>query len=133
MQQETTLSAEEITPITRFVRTSANAPLTEQFEHLEYVSSISETVPDMTIDLRSMINRRQNGMTVPHMDGGYSEEDYPEVYKMDEVELMQYRLELAERMESMSHELHAATKKLEEQQQQESKNLVTKPQEQIAD
>lgn len=124
--EKDTLQAEQPQPYTRYVRTSANAPLTEVFEHFEYVSNVSETVPEMTVDLRSMIQRRNNGQIVPVHEGGYSEEDFPEVYKMDEVELMQYRLDLAEQMKEMTDELHYASKELE-RKQEEAKKVASNP------
>lgn len=115
---------------TRIMRTSENfedTPL--PYVDFEQVYGPSETVPEMVVDLRTMINRQENGMPVPMFGSGYAEEEYPDLYKMDEVELMQYRLNLAENMEEMSNELHVATKQLEEKQRLENERIDKERQE----
>lgn len=111
----------------RYVVTSANfsQDVATNFEH---PFGSSETVPGMTIDLRLMLQRQAAGVPIPTHHGVYSDNDYPDFWKMDEFELSQYRLELAENMKRMSDELHLASKELERKQDEErnkSNNDVT--------
>jgi hypothetical protein len=98
----------------------------------EYVSPISDTVPDMVPDLRLMLDRSQSGIPVPMRQDGYSEEDYPDIWKMDEFQVAEYRTNLAEEMQQMQQELHVSAKRLEEleeatrqQDEQKRKDSVT--------
>lgn len=111
----------------RTVFTSANYS-EDLANNFEYPVGESETVPDMTVDLRLMLNRQASGMMVPYHQAPYSEEDYPDFFKMDEFELAEYRLNLAHKMKDMEAELHASSKKLEEIQDQQRKNAVTEQQ-----
>lgn len=111
----------------RTVTTSANFS-EELFNNFEYPEGVSETVPDMTVDLRLMLNRQASGMAIPYHEAPYAEEDYPDFFKMDEFELAEYRLDLAHKMKDMENELHISSKKLEELQEQQRKNAVTKQQ-----
>lgn len=90
----------------------------------------SETIPDQVIDLRLMIDRATSGIPQPQRQDGYSEEDYPDIWKMDEFELAEYRESIAHQMVSMRDELHVASKKLEELErlanEEQSKKVVTK-------
>lgn len=89
----------------------------------------SETVPDMTIPLELMLERTQSGIPVPTRQDGYSDEDYPDIFKMDEFELAMFRESLAEQMTEMQDQLHIASKALEEKEELARKNAVTKQQE----
>jgi len=102
----------------RTLRSSANFVLLPS--DLEFTTGISKTVPDMTIDLRTMINRRANGMTVPTHSLGYSDDDLPDLDKMDTVEILQYRTENAAQIEKLMADQHLATKKLEALQKQQA-------------
>lgn len=82
------------------------------------------TVPNMVPDIRTLIRRRNLGQSVPVFPASYSPEDYPDFNKMDEVELMQFRQELAEDMENKRFELHQATKELEKKQKEEDQPLT---------
>lgn len=109
----------------RAVRSSANFILkpTDQ----ETPTGISLTVPDMTMDLKTMIARRNNGMIIPMQDGQFYDEDYPEVYKMDQVELIEFRLRNAQRIEELLEEQHEATKLLEQLQNQPPTTIPPTP------
>jgi len=97
----------------------------DQADVYEYVSPISETVPDMETDLRLMLERSASGIPVPMRNDGFSEDDYPDIWKMDEFELAAFREELADQMTNMKDELHVASKRLEEIQEEERKKSVT--------
>jgi len=108
----------------RYVTSSAtfSQDLLLNFEH---PTGASETIPDMTIDLRLMLNRRASGMPIPSFEAPYSEDDYPDFFKMDEFELAEYRLDLAQKMQQMSTEMHNASKALERAQDESRKTSVT--------
>lgn len=97
---------------TRKIRTSANySPTLPEIDW-----GVSETIPNMVPDLRSMIHRKQAGLSVPIFNGQFSESDYPDFYKMDTIELIQYRESLAKQMEELNKDLFTATKTLEGKQ-----------------
>lgn len=107
----------EETPIvvspTHYIRTSLNYDPSE-FDVFEYVDPVSETVPDQVMDLRELLQRSTSGIPIPTRADGYSEEDYPDIWKMDEFELAEFRENLAHKMQEMQSELHVSSKKLEE-------------------
>lgn len=85
------------------------------------IDGVSETIPNMVPDLRTLIRRNHNGQMVPLMSGGYTNEDYPELDRMDKVELAQFRMDLADEMQEMKQKLHASAKELEARQNGEKK------------
>jgi len=97
----------------------------------EYPKGESMTVPEMVPDLRLMLDRAASGLPVPTRNDGYSPEDYPDIFKMDEFELVAFREKLAEDMTKMDEELHVASKKLEEIEDAQRKINVTKQAEEV--
>lgn len=108
---------------TRKVRTSANY----QPAVGEINNSPSMTIPDMVPDIRTLIRRKAAGMSVPIFPAHYSPEDYPDFNKMDTVELIQYRTDLAEQMKDLEFELHSASKVLEQIQLNKTKSEENEP------
>lgn len=102
--------------------------------NFEHPVGVSETVPDQLIDLRLMLQRSASGIPVPMRQDGYSLEDYPDIFKMDEFELVEFRENLAHNMQVMKDELHVASKQLEDLenaariQDQQRNNVVTNQQ-----
>lgn len=87
-----------------------NAP--ENFEH---VSSDSETVPDQTPDLKTMITK---GVATHVRDDGYSDDDYPDIEFMDKTEIEIARLENLQTIEDLKQRQHAYNRFLEQKKQQ---------------
>lgn len=97
----------------------SNAPLrtSRNFElspiDIEKPTQDSQTVPDMTPDLRTLLQKRQNGQLVPVLDGQYTDVDIPDIELMDAVELLQYRMEVADEMQHLQELHHKYSKELE--------------------
>lgn len=83
---------------------------------VENPTDISQTVPDQTPELRTLLQKRANGQLVPHFDAQYTDADIPDVELMDQVEILDYRLDLAEKMEQLREHQHKVAKELEKRQ-----------------
>lgn len=107
------------------IRTSMNFELMlDLVGDVEHPFGPSMTVPGQVMDLETLIRRSANGLPVMGRQPMYSDrDDLPEFYKMDEIELIEYRLKLAEQMEAYREELHVASKALEEKQKEDRKKI----------
>lgn len=92
-----------------------NHSLNYQFDQskMEIASSISQTVPNQDPDLKKLISQGLNGMPITQKIGQYTDTEIPDLELMDDVEILMYREELAERMDALKDEHHAFTKELE--------------------
>lgn len=108
-----------------YIRTSMNFELMfDLVGDVEHPVGVSMTVPGQVIDLETLIKRSAQGLPVMGRQPMYSDrDDLPEFYKMDEIELIEYRLRLAEQMEEYREQLHVASKALEEKQKEERKKV----------
>lgn len=107
------------------LRTSLNFSFSaDVIGYAEHPTGVSLTVPGMTMDLETLIKRSMNGLPVMGRTPQYSDdENLPEFYKMSPIELMEFRLSLAESMESDRQALHEASKVLADKQDAERKQL----------
>jgi len=99
------------------LRTSRNFDLL--LSDIESPSSDTQTVPDQTPDLRTLLGKRQNGHIVPVLDGRYTDQPIPDLELMDEVEILQYRMDMADTMADLDAEHHRVTKELEKRHNDE--------------
>lgn len=92
----------------------------------EYVSPISETIPDMVPDIRLLLERSSQGIPVPTRADGYSEQEYPDLFKMDEFEIAEFRENLAHQMQDLDQQLAVSTRQLDLLETERRNNVVTK-------
>lgn len=100
---------------------------------LETTDPLSETVPDQTPALQDLLQKRANGHLITMLDGQYTDHEIPDLELMDEVEIMQYRIDVAENMEKLSAEHHQLTKELEKRQSDEKFEQELKKRQQQAE
>lgn len=72
---------------TAFLRTPYNYNLGDDIKDMEIPDPVSLTVPDMSMPLKTLIERYTRGLPIPTLQPIYSDEDYPDVEKMDFAEL----------------------------------------------
>lgn len=84
-------------------------------QHNEPGGGTSETVPHQVLDLRTLVARNQQGIDVPmHNNGGYSDEDFPDLHQMDHLEILQMRIDNQEHIEELKRLEHQYAKELEQ-------------------
>lgn len=115
--------------IASFTRPHLRTSMNYEFQidvigYAEHPTGPDKTVPGMTMDLETLIKRSMNGLPVMGRVPQYSDDDsLPEFYKMSPIEIMEFRLELAESMERDRQKLHEASKVLADKQDAERKAL----------
>lgn len=87
-----------------------------QVKDLEHVSPASQTAPDETPDLKTLLQKRSNGHLVPVLDGKYTDHEIPDLELMDTLDILMYREELAEQMELTRDKFHQLTKEAEKRE-----------------
>lgn len=83
-------------------------------DKVEDLSGPSMTRPDSVVPLEQLLNHRQKGIPIPYFNGVFSEEDTPDIQKMDFLEIAQLREDTAAGIEAAKEDYHALTKQMEE-------------------
>lgn len=83
-------------------------------EHKEKSSPEIVTVPDQTPELKDLLQKGQQGYSLPVRDGQYTSVEIPDLELMDTIDLLMYREDLAEHMAQLKDEHHQFTKELEQ-------------------
>lgn len=86
-------------------RDSSNYTKYELEKDLEPAVGISMTVPDQTIPLKELIERHTRGLPVPTFVPLFSDEELPNIQKMDLAEIEEYKRQLAEDIEYYQSQL----------------------------
>jgi len=83
---------------------------------------VSKTEPDQVKPLELILKHRNQGIPSPVFNGVYLGEDNEplELYKMDAVETLQFRQDLADKIDQLSDDYHVATRKLADMQSKAS-------------
>lgn len=84
----------------------------------------SFTQPEQVRPLDQILRQRMAGIPVPDNGGAYSESDYPDFEFMDSLQILEYRDELADKMEGLKQEFDVATRKLAKKQAEKPVNEV---------
>ena len=75
-------------------RTSSTYELGQLLHDYEQAVGISATVPDQTISLRELISNHTRGLPIPEFIPLFSEEEIPDINKMDLTEIDELRRSL---------------------------------------
>jgi len=92
----------------------------KQFKHLlrteeaEVLDTTDMTRPEQVKSLDLLLQHRERGIPVPYFNGIFAEEDTPDIFKMDFVEIAELRDITAENIELAKEDYHALTKRYEE-------------------
>lgn len=103
------------------LRSTAN--YTHHSQDFETVSSLSETVPQQSLQLSTLLQRNAQGIPIPVHQGAYNETDTPDLDKMSKTDIAQYRIDLALDMLDNEQKYHEATKALEQLKNEEIEAL----------
>lgn len=70
--------------------------------------------PQQVVPLERLLNHRNHGIPVPVFNGVFSEEDTPDIQKMDFVDIAYLKEQTAEGIKQSQEDLHALNKQYEE-------------------
>lgn len=74
-------------PFKRFNRSTRNYHPGESPGDYEEPTGVSITVPDQTLSLRTLLDRHTRGLPVPMNQGTYSDQDLPDLNRLDFTEI----------------------------------------------
>lgn len=87
----------------------------------------SMTEPEQVKPLETLLKHRMQGIPIPTFNGSFHQEDLPNVFKMDFIEIAEAREQTQERIAQLQEDHHNLTVELAKHHQPAEPQQVTKP------
>lgn len=95
----------------KFIRTSMNFVFADDSGDYETPVGVSRTVPDMSMSLRELLEKHTRGFPVPQFQGVYSDEELPDLDRLDLTEIQEIREGVALGIEDLKLDIEKQKKK----------------------